>query len=95
MAAESVIGALAQDIRGAWFDHKSRLAIMKKLCETIGRGDWEDELLEWNGKDGLWFRDSWSGPYGTCSTCDLNETGYAATIFTYPAIVVDDYAPDE
>ncbi len=36
---------------------------MTELLRLINRHDLVNELDKWDGDDGRWFRDQWTGPY--------------------------------
>ena len=88
--AEAVIGALAADIRGDWNDTKYRVSLIADLSRFFHL-NLESELEEWDGSDGRWFRDCWSGPYGNCTRQDLIDACCDEYIFSYPASVITDY----
>jgi hypothetical protein len=43
--------------------------------------------------DGRYFRDEWTGPYGDCSTSDLELIGENCGMFLMPSAVISDYVP--
>jgi len=96
-AARRVIGALAQDIRNCYTGAvDERIQVIHELAETFALEDVPeipdaDRRRIW--MDGRYFRDEWSGPYGDCSTSDLELIGEKFGMFLMPAEVISDYVP--
>lgn len=86
----AVAGALALDLRGDWSDARDRHNDLIRLLQEAGEPTLADEAAEWNQDDGRWFRDRWSGPYGTCTRADLEEAGETEDLFHYPDSVIND-----